>query len=71
MASSKHLLLVGGQNHPLTPLIYKRFSLNWRILHMGYFNNEFNWAPHKMINLNDITNNSMQDSAKMLSEVEN
>jgi hypothetical protein len=37
---------------------------------MGYFNNEFTWKPHKLINLAEVESTNSNDSAKMLLEVE-
>lgn len=35
MVNSKHMIIVGGYNNPLTPIIYSAFQSNWRIAHIG------------------------------------
>jgi len=53
MASSKHMLIVGNQDHALVPTIYKEFGVNWRIAHMGYFGSNDPTSAELQINLNN------------------
>ncbi|CAD8072288.1 unnamed protein product [Paramecium sonneborni] len=35
LVNQKHILLVGGNNNPLTPMLYQNFYQNWQIGHLG------------------------------------
>ena len=34
MVNNKHMIILGGQDHPLTKPIHDIFSQNWRICHI-------------------------------------
>ncbi|CAD8102039.1 unnamed protein product [Paramecium primaurelia] len=49
LVNQKHILFVGGNQNPLTPMLYKQFYQNWQIGHLG-LQSELPIQPNFLLN---------------------
>ncbi|CAD8066387.1 unnamed protein product [Paramecium sonneborni] len=52
LVNQKHILFVGGNKNPLTPMLYQNFYLNWQIGHLG-LQEELAIKPNFILNQED------------------
>ncbi|CAD8173791.1 unnamed protein product [Paramecium pentaurelia] len=52
LVNQKHILFVGGNQNPLTPMLYQQFYQNWQIGHLG-LQYELPMKPNFLVNQED------------------